>query len=143
MAWWKSTTATLLGVSFVTYRRRRRDILMGRRVYVIMRRLGETFSRRRGDVPMRHLGDVPPKCRWLFHLRRTCHATGTYKEASLRRRYDVLLTGGWSFSFQPANSFSNFFCLVGDTNAKRVKTFRRKYTVIFDSDPCELFKSFL
>ena len=51
--WWRHTSATLMGVSFETYRRRRWDVLMGRRSYVTLRRLG--------DVPMRR--------RWVFHLR--------------------------------------------------------------------------
>ena len=51
--WWRRTTATLLGVSFGSYRRRRRDVLMGRRGYVPLGRLG--------DVPLRRL--------WVFHLR--------------------------------------------------------------------------
>ena len=51
--WWRGTTATLLGVSFGSYRRRCRDVLMGRRGYVPLRRLG--------DVPLRRL--------WVFHLR--------------------------------------------------------------------------
>ena len=42
-----------LSVSFETYRRRRRDVLMERQRYVPLRRLG--------DVPLRH--------RWVFHLR--------------------------------------------------------------------------
>ena len=46
--WWRRTTATLLGVSFGSYRRRRRDVLMGRRGYVPLKRLG--------DVPLRCLG---------------------------------------------------------------------------------------
>ena len=51
--WWRRTTTTLLGVSFGTYKRRCRDVVMGRRGYVPMRRLG--------DVPLRHC--------WVFHLR--------------------------------------------------------------------------
>ena len=51
--WWGSTTATLLGASFGSYRRRRRDVLMGRRGYVTLRRLGDLSLRR---------------C-WVFHLR--------------------------------------------------------------------------
>ena len=53
--WWRLTTATLLGVSFGSYKRRRRDILMGRRGYVPFIRLGEVTLRRR----------------WVFYLRRT------------------------------------------------------------------------
>ena len=43
--WWRRTTMTLLGVSFASYRRRRRDVLMGHRGYVPLRRC------------------------WVFHLR--------------------------------------------------------------------------
>ena len=43
--WWRRTTATLLGVSFGTYMRRRRHVLMGCRGY----------------APLRHLSDVPPR----------------------------------------------------------------------------------
>ena len=50
--WWRRTTATLLGVSFGSYRRGRRDVLMGHRRYVPLRRLG--------DVPLRRL--------WIFYL---------------------------------------------------------------------------
>ena len=51
--WWRRTTATLLGVSFRSYRRRRRDVLMGRSGY----------------VPLRRLGEVPLRSHWEFHLR--------------------------------------------------------------------------
>ena len=108
--WWRSTTATLLGVLFGSYRRRRRDVLMGRGGYVPLRCRGDVLIggrhyvpmgrhhdipiRRREDVPLRRLGDVPLRRHWVFHLRRTCDVTGTYRETSLRRRYDVLLPGG-------------------------------------------------
>ena len=51
--WWRRTTTTLLGVLFGTYRRRHRDVLMGRRGY----------------VPLRRLGNVALRRRWVFHLR--------------------------------------------------------------------------
>ena len=51
--WWRRIAATLLGVSFGSYRRRRRYVLMGRREY----------------VPLRRLGDVPLRRRWVFHMR--------------------------------------------------------------------------
>ena len=54
----------------------------------------ETCLRRCEDVPLRRLGDVPLRRHWVFHLRRTCDVTGTYRETSLLRRYDVLLPGG-------------------------------------------------
>ena len=41
------------GVLFGTYKRRHRDVLMGRRGY----------------VPLRRLGNVPLRRRWVFHLR--------------------------------------------------------------------------
>ena len=52
-SWWRRTTATLLVVSFGTYRKRRRGVEMGRRGY----------------VPLRRLGEIPLRCRWMFHLR--------------------------------------------------------------------------
>ena len=42
-----------LGALFGTYKRRRRDVLVGRRGY----------------VPLRRLGKVPLRRRWVFHLR--------------------------------------------------------------------------
>ena len=48
----KNVTTRLLGVSFGSYRRRRRDVLMGRNGY----------------VPLRRLGDVLLRCLWVFHL---------------------------------------------------------------------------
>ena len=51
--WWRRTTTTLLGVLFGTYSRRHRDVLMGRRGY----------------VPLRRLGNVALRRRWVFHLR--------------------------------------------------------------------------
>ena len=50
---WRRTTATLLGVSFGSYRRRGRDVLMGRGGY----------------VRLRSFGDAPLRRYWVFHLR--------------------------------------------------------------------------
>ena len=83
-----------MGVSFETCLRRRGDVLMGRRHYVPMRRHHDIPIRRREDVPLRRLGDVPLRRRWVFHLRSTCDITGTYRETSILRRHDVLLSGG-------------------------------------------------
>ena len=74
--------------------RGRGDVLIGRRCYVLLRRRHDVPIRCRGDVPLRRLSDVPPRRRRVFHLRRTCDVVGTYREASLRRRRDVLLPGG-------------------------------------------------
>ena len=76
----------VLSVSFGRCKRRYRDVLMGRPGYVPLRRLD--------DVLLRRLGDVPPRRRWVLHLRRTCDLVGTYRETSLRRRYDLFLPGG-------------------------------------------------
>ena len=67
---------------------------MGRRCYLFLRRHRDVPIRCRGDVPLRRLGDVPRRRRCVFHLRRDCDVAGTYRETSLRRRYDVLLPGG-------------------------------------------------
>ena len=75
---WRRTKATLLGASFGSYRRLRRDVLMGRSGY----------------VPLRSLGDVPLRRHWVFQLRPTCDVTETYKETSLGHRHNVLLPGG-------------------------------------------------
>ena len=74
--------------------RRLGDVLIGLRCYVLLRRRHDVPIRCHGDVPLRRLGDVPPRLRRVFHLRRTCDVVGTYREASLRRRRDVLLPGG-------------------------------------------------
>ena len=82
-----------MGISFETCLRRRRDGLMGRRCYVLSRRCHDVPIKCRGNVLLRCLGEVPPRRRWVFHLRQTCDFAGTYRETSLRRRYDVLLPG--------------------------------------------------
>ena len=92
-SWWR-TSETSLGVSFETCLRRCGDVLMGRRCYVLFRRRHDVPIRRRGDVPLSRLGNLPSRHRWVFHLRRTCDVTGTYRETSLRCRCDVLLTDG-------------------------------------------------
>ena len=83
-----------MGVSFETYLRRRGDVLIGRGHYVPIRSHHDIPIRRREDVPLRRLGDVPLRRRWVFHLRRTCDVTETYRETSLQRRHDVLIPGG-------------------------------------------------
>ena len=69
-----------LGVSIETCLRRRGNVLMKRRCYVLLRRRHDILTRRRGDVPLRRLGDVIPKRRLLFHLRRTCDVAEKYRE---------------------------------------------------------------
>ena len=68
--------------------------MMGRCCYVLSRRRYDVPIRRRGDAPLRRLGDVPSRRRWMFHLRRICDVTGTYRETSLRCRHDVLMPSG-------------------------------------------------
>ena len=67
---------------------------MGRHHYITLRRCHDIPIRRREDAPLRRLGDVPLRRRWVFHLRGTCDVAGSYRETLLRRRYDVLLSGG-------------------------------------------------
>ena len=64
---------------------------MGRLCYVNLRRRYDIPIR---DAPLSRLRDVPSRRRWVFHLRRTCDVTGTYRETSLRRHHDVLMPGG-------------------------------------------------
>ena len=87
-------TETTLGASFETCLRRREDALVGRRCYFLLRRRHDVLIRCRAGVPLRRFCNVPPRRRWTFHLRRSCDIAGTYRETSLRRRYDVLLPGG-------------------------------------------------
>ena len=67
---------------------------MGRRRYILLRRRHDVQIRCRGDIPQRRLGNVPRRRRWVFHLRCNCDVAETYRETSLRRRYDVLLPDG-------------------------------------------------
>ena len=92
-SWWR-TTETSLGVSFETCLRGQRDALMGRRCYVLLRRRHDFPIRCCGDALLRCLCDIPMRRCWMSHLKRTRDVTGTYRETSLRRRYDVLLPGG-------------------------------------------------
>ena len=69
---------------------------MGRRCYVLLKHRLDVPIRFCGDVPPRRLGDVPASRRWEFHLKCTCDVTGTSRETSLQRRYDVLLSDGVS-----------------------------------------------
>ena len=74
--------------------------MMGRRCYVILRRPYDVPIRRCRGAPLRRLGDVPSRRRWVFHFRRNCDVTGTYRETSLRRLHDVLMPGGLSYRSQ-------------------------------------------
>ena len=67
---------------------------MGRRCYVLLRLRHYVPIQCHGHVPLRRLGDVPRRRRFVFHLRHNRDVAGTYEETSLRRRYNVLLTGG-------------------------------------------------
>ena len=82
-----------LVASFETCLRRRGDVLIGRRHYVLMKRHRDIPIRRHGDVTLSRLGCVPLRRHWVFHLRRTYDVTGTYRETSLRRRHNVDVLG--------------------------------------------------
>ena len=111
-----------MGVSFKTCLRLRGDVMMGRRCCVLLRRRYDVSIRRRRDAPLTRLGDVPSRCCWVFHLRRTCDVTGTYRKKSLRRRHDVLMPGG---------------LLLADVYEK----FRYKYIEIYGLDPSHFFSA--
>ena len=67
---------------------------MGLRCYVLLKRRHDVPIRHRGDVSLRRLGHVPLRLCWVFHLKRTCDVTGTYRETLPRRLHDFLLPGG-------------------------------------------------
>ena len=58
----------------------------------------ETWSRHTNKTSWRRTTETAwrrsTETSWVFHLRRICDVTGTYKETSLRCRHDVLLPGG-------------------------------------------------
>ena len=88
--------------------------MLGRCCYILLRRRHDVPARRRGDVPLKRVGDIPPRRRWVFHLRRTCNLTETYKESLLQRRNDVLLSIGWLFNHKKINlqNFKSTFPLI-------------------------------
>ena len=51
---------------------------------------------------------VPLRRHWVFRLKRSCNIAGTYRETSLRRCYDVLLSGGFSLAHSMIENFSNW-----------------------------------
>ena len=88
--WWRRTTATLLRVSFWSYRRRRRDILVGRRVYVPLRRLRDVAGMYR-DMSLRRRHDVflPGgfilalwRCQLLLSWRKTRRCRSSHQETA-------------------------------------------------------------
>ena len=56
---------------------------MGLCCFILLGRRHDVPMRRRGDVPLRRLGDIPPRRSLVFHLRRICDVTGTYRKTSL------------------------------------------------------------
>ena len=77
---WRRIAATLLGVSFGSYRRRCRDVQM----------------RRCGYVPLRRLGDVPLWHCWVFHLRLIWSAVETYWwDVVIMSPWDIVTTYQW------------------------------------------------
>ena len=130
-SWWR-TTETSLGVSFETYLRRGRDVLMGCRHYVSLRRRHDIPLRLCEDVPLRRLGDVPLRRRWMFHLRRTCDVTRTYKKMSLRRGHDVLLPGGvaiFNWIFHLSNFWRTFLMFFKPFQALYEKALPQTFSI--------------
>ena len=118
---WRCTTATLLSVWFGTYRRRRRDVLMGLQRY----------------VPLRSLGDVTLRRRWLFHLRlfwdvEETHWWGVVVTSSwdvvTTLQYDVVETYHWDVL--PTFHRDVVGCFIWDVLATSLgRTERRRYDV--------------
>ena len=100
-----------MGVSFETCFRRHGDVLMGPHCYVLLRHRHKVPIRCCGEIPLRRLGDVVPGRCWVFHLRHTCNVTGTYRETSLQRCYDVLLPGGTCY-FHLLTPFIHLYKLI-------------------------------
>ena len=92
-SWWRANEMSL-GVSFETCLRRREDIPIRRRCYILLKFRHDVPIKCRKDAPLRRLGHVPSRLCLLFHLRRTCDVAGTYRNTLLWRRHDVLLSGG-------------------------------------------------
>ena len=113
---------------------------MGRRHYFPMRRHHNIPIRSREDVPLRRLGDVPLRRRWVFHLRRTCDVTGTYRETSLGRCHDVLLPGGTIFpGFGVTYNFITYPKIIGEYSYK-YKFYNTKMKKTAD---CKIYSPFL
>ena len=115
--WLRRTTATLLGVSFGSFRRRRSDVLMGRRGYVPLRRFGDVPLRRRWVFHLRRRGDVLMRRRHYVPLRRG-------HDIPIRRREDVPLT---RLDDAPLWRLGCFIRDVPATSLGRTK--RRRYDV--------------
>ena len=105
--WWRRTTATLLGVSFGSYRRRRRDVLMGRGGYVPLRRHWVFHLRLVWDVVEMHHWDVVGCFIW--------DVPATSLGRTERCRYDVATTSccrvgtwSWKISQRPCRCFTEF-----------------------------------
>ena len=91
---WRRTTEVLLGVSFETSLRRRRDVSMVRHYYVLLRRCHGVPSLSRGDVLLICLGDILQRRRWVFHLRCTYERVRRIRKMSPRRCHNVFFPCG-------------------------------------------------
>ena len=92
-----------MGVSFETCLRRRGDVMVGRRCYVLLRRRYDVPIRSRRDAPLRRLDDVSSRCRWVFRLRRTYNVSDVQRDvaATSPRR----LHAGWRSSVKRLCSY--------------------------------------
>ena len=122
-SWWRRTTAILLGVSFGTYRRRRRDVAMGRRGYVPLRRIGDVplrLARVSFETCLRHRGDVlMGRCCYVFLRRRHDVPITRRGKGTMRRLGDVLPRRRWVFhlgrTYDVAETYKDTtsYCRVG------------------------------
>ena len=110
---WRRTTATLLGVSFGSYRRRRRDVLMGRGGYVPLRRHWVFHLRLVWDVVKTYHWDVLATFHWDVVGCFIWDVPATSLGRTERRRYDVATTSccrlGTNFQKENWTYSSNIF----------------------------------
>ena len=120
--WLRPTTATLLSVSFGSYRRRLRDVLMGRCGYVPLRRLGAILMRPRWAFHLRLMWDVVEAYWWEVVINSPWDVLTTFQ-------YDVVKTNHWdvlaTFHWSVVGCFS---WDVPATSLRRTET--RRYDVL-------------
>ena len=111
--WLRRTTVTLLGVSFESYRRCRRTVLVGRRGY----------------VPLRRLGDVPLRRCCVFHLRLSWDVLETHWwNVVITSPWDVVTTYQWNVL--KTYHWDVIGCFIWDVPATLLgRTKRRRYDV--------------
>ena len=114
--------------SFETSLRRRGNVLMGLRCYLILRCRQDVPIRCPEDVPQRSLDDITPRRRWWFHLRCTWDVAGTCRETSLWRHNNVLLpVGKTDHEILHSSRHTNLMPIESSSDTKNtIKTYSSK-----------------